>query len=47
MVAGFDFVQVGEGGHHADGSVPAHAQASTVVEEDHASDAICLRRFTE
>jgi hypothetical protein len=47
MAAGFDFAQVGKGDHDADGSVAAHAQASTVVEEEHASDAICLRRFAE
>jgi hypothetical protein len=41
MAAGLDFAQVGEGDHHADGSVTAHAQASTVVEENHARDAVC------
>ena len=40
MVSGFDPAQISERHHHADGAVPAHSQASAVVEENYAGDAV-------
>ena len=47
MVSGLDPAQVGERHHDTDGSVPAHAQASAVVEENDAGDAVRVAGFTE
>jgi hypothetical protein len=47
METGLDSAQIGKRGYDTDGSMPAHAQASAVVEENDACDAGIKGRFAE
>jgi hypothetical protein len=47
VLPGLDPTQIRERGYNADCSVPAHAQASTVVEENYARDAVRIGRLAE
>ena len=44
---GLDPAQICERSYDTDGSMPAHAQASAVVEENDARNAVCAGRFAE
>jgi hypothetical protein len=45
--AGVNSAQIGERSYDTDRSMPAHAQASAVVEENDARNAVCAGRFAE
>ena len=45
VFAGLDQAQVMQGGDQTDGAVPAHAQITGIVEEDHAAGGICRHRL--
>src|SRR5271165_504080 len=47
VVSGLNPSQIRECGYDPDRSVPAHAEASAVIEENYPSDAVCMRRFAE
>ncbi|MDX6459228.1 MAG: hypothetical protein QOE55_2925, partial [Acidobacteriaceae bacterium] len=47
MRTGLDPAQIGERGDDTDGSMPAHAQASAVVEENDACDAVGTGGFAQ
>jgi hypothetical protein len=47
MRTGLDPAQMRERGYNTDGSMPAHTQASTVVEENDAGNAVCAGWFAE
>jgi len=47
MRTGLDLAKIRERGYNTDGSMPAHAQASAVVEENDAGDAVCKGGLAE
>jgi hypothetical protein len=47
MRTGLDPAQMRERGYNTNGSMPAHTQASTVIEENHARDAVRTGGFAE
>ena len=47
MLARLDAAHVGERRDQSNGAVPAHAQVSHIVEEDHAGGAARIHRFTQ